>query len=100
MQLQKNKESTILERSFSRLLRWPDRKRVAFGILNATGTFQRAMNTMLVSIKERTGSRVFYYKENIIIEPDTAEDQKATLKFKRKPLKCSIMVNLMQSCKN
>ena len=77
-------------------------RRMPFGLCNASPTFQRAIARALAKIKQRFGSMVMAYIDDIVIATETVEDHLVRLRevfeclreagFKMRAAKCSFML--------
>ena len=78
-----------------------ERRRMPFGLCNASATFQRAIARALQKIVNRKGSMVMAYIDDIVIATETVEDHMAPLRevfeclreagFKMRVAKCDFM---------
>ena len=78
-----------------------ERRRMPFGMCNASATFQRAIARALRNIVNREGSMVMTYIDDIVIATETVEDHMARLRevfeclreagFKMRVAKCDFM---------
>ena len=57
-----------------------ERRRMPFGLCNATATFQRSITRVLQKIQQRHGSVVMAYVDDIVIATETVEDHIARMK--------------------
>jgi len=82
----------------ARVFEW---RRMPFGLCNASATFQRAIARALARIKQRHGSMVMAYIDDIVIATETVEDHLERIKevlqclreagFKMRAAKCDFM---------